>query len=281
MLARRNRYRMPSAAGVIVIAGALAAATASTTAASAPRVVRPATTPASPAVQPAMPTPPAVVPHHGRPFIPVQGDWEGTAGGFAASFDLVLDMARQQSAGVPRYGIQDLVILRPRACPLDAVHYGESIISGRLPSALGNHGDLGLHRFGLGGALSGKRSATLESGYSLASCHGTLTWHMHPAVRRTVANGNWTLHYSSGERSTFHVQGGGRLASSIRLPSSIGGCNGLQGTVDLFIGTQGRASITQSGVGLALRFASAHATGTLTASGCPSPLRLTATHSAG
>ncbi|HTU98088.1 MAG TPA: hypothetical protein VMF14_19715 [Solirubrobacteraceae bacterium] len=261
---------MPSVAAALVVVGALAAATASTTSASTAAVV-----------SPAKPTPPAVVPHHGRPFVPVQGDWEGTAGGFAASFNLVLDAARQQRAGVPRYGISDLVILRPRDCPPDSTHYSESIISGRLPSALGNHGDLGLRNFGLGGALTGKRSATLESHYSLASCHATLTWHMHPAVRQTVANGSWTLHYSSGERSTFHVQGGGRLASSIRLPSAIVGCNGLQGTVDVFIGTQGRASFAQSGVGLALRFANGHATGTLSASGCAGPLRLTATHSTG
>jgi hypothetical protein len=271
MLVRRNRHRIPPAAAVIVMVGTLAAVTASSTAAVTP-----------PAFEPAKPAPPAIVPRQGASFVPVQGDWEGTAAGFDASFNLVVVAGRQQRAGVPQYGIENLVILRPRACPPDPMHYGESIISGRLPSALGGHGALGLHRFGLEGALTSKRSATLTSRYSLASCHGTLTWHMHPAVRRTVANGNWTLRYSSGEHSAFHVQGGGRLATAIRLPSSIGRCNGLQGTIDLFIGTQGGAGFTQSGVGLALRFANGKATGTLTAGGCPGgPLRLSATHTGG
>ena len=72
---------------------------------------------------------------HGRSFIPVQGDWEGTADGFAASFNLVVDAVKQQRAGVPQYGIQDLVMLRPLACPPDPAHYGESIL-GR-PAAVG------------------------------------------------------------------------------------------------------------------------------------------------
>jgi hypothetical protein len=105
---------------------------------------------------------------------------------------------------------------------------------------------------------------------------------MHPAVRRTVANGNWILRYSSGEHSTFHVQAGGRLATAIRLPAAIAACNGLEGALDVFIGTRGASSITQSGVNLRLRFANGKATGTLSASGCTGgPLRLTASHGAG
>jgi hypothetical protein len=226
----------------------------------------------------ARPTPPAIVPAHGRPFIPVQGDWEGMANGFAASFNLVLDAVHQQRAGVPQYGIQDLVMLRPLACPPDPAHYGESILGGRLPSVLADHGSLGLSRFGLQGRLTGKRSAILQARYSLHSCHGTLAWHMHPAVRRTVANGTWTLHYSGGEHSTFHVQAGGRLATAIRLPDAIATCNGLEGTLDLFIGTRGGVSITQAGVTLRLRFSNAAAKGTLSATGCRGPLRVTATH---
>ncbi|MFZ1992933.1 MAG: hypothetical protein WAU75_02400, partial [Solirubrobacteraceae bacterium] len=213
----------------------------------------------------ARPTPPAVRPTHGRPFIPVQGDWEGSADGFAASFNLILDAVRQQRAGVPQYGIQDLVMLRPLACPPDPVHYRESILGGRQPSVLGDHGSLGLSRFGLQGAFEGERSATLHGRYSLPSCGGMLTWHMHPAVRRTVANGTWTVHYANGEHSAFRVQGGGRLATAIHLPRSIVSCNGLEGTVDVFIGTQGGATVTQSGVTLRLRFSNASATGTLSA----------------
>jgi hypothetical protein len=271
MLARRNVHRLSSAAAAIVAVAALAAAMATATSAAAP------------AVPPAKPTPPAVVPGQGRPFIPVQGDWEGTAGGFAASFNLVLDAVHQQRAGVPQYGIQDLVMLRPNACPTDPAHYRESIITGRLPSVLGDHGDLGLQRFGLEGALTGQGSATLGSRFALPTCHGTMTWHMRPAVRRTVANGNWSLRYGGGdEHSTFNVRAGGRLATAIRLPAAIAKCNGLQGTLDLFIGTQGGASVTQSGVSLRLRFANSKATGRLTASGCSGgPLQISATHSAG
>jgi hypothetical protein len=270
MLARRNRHRLSSAAAAALAMAALAAAMATaTSAAPAP-------------AQPSKPTPPAVVPGQGRPFVPVQGDWEGTAGGFEASFNLVLDAVHQQRAGVPQYGIQDLVMLRPNACPTDPAHYRESIITGRLPSVLGDHGDLGLQRFGLQGALTGARSATLESRFALPTCHGTMTWHMHPAVRHTVANGNWSLRYAGGEHTTFNVRAGGRLATAIRLPAAIARCNGLRGTLDVFIGTQGGASVTQSGVSLRLRFANAKATGRLTATGCSGgPLQISATHSAG
>lgn len=271
---------MLSAAAVgVVAAGALLAGAASATARPARAGVAWSVTPRA---KLARPTPPAVQPEHGRSFIPVQGDWEGTADGFAASFNLIVDAVRQQRAGVPRYGIQDFVMLRPLACPPDPAHYGESILSGRLPSVLGDHGSLGLDRFGLAGALTGRRSATLAAGYSLPSCHGTLSWSMHPAVRRTVANGTWSVRYSDGEHSRFHVQAGGRLATSINLPHSIARCNGLMGTLDVFIGINGGSAITQSGVTLTLRFANGRAAGALSAPGCSGgPIRMTAVHSDG
>ncbi|MGH2893931.1 MAG: hypothetical protein ACRDPM_11810 [Solirubrobacteraceae bacterium] len=265
-------------AAVILVVAVLASVMVSTTSA------QPLRTPASawraPKLELAKPTPPAIQPKHGRPFIPVQGDWEGTANRFAASFNLVLDAVHQQRAGVPPYGIQDLVLLRPLACPPDPTHYEESILGGRLPSVLGPNGSLGLSRFGLEGALVGRRSATLQGRYSLSACHGTLSWHLHPAVRRTVANGTWTLRYPGGEHSTFHVRAGGRLATAIRLPHAIVACNGLRGTLDVFIGTQGGSAITRAGVTLKLRFSNDNATGTLSAGGC-APLRVTAHHSGG
>ncbi len=273
MLARLDRHRMTSVAATILGVAALAAVPA--VASSAQRIHG-----SAPMAQPAQPTPPAIQPKHGRSFIPVQGDWEGTANGFSASFNLILDAFHQQRAGVPQYGIQDLVMLRPLACPPDPAHYGESFLGGRLPSALGDHGSLGLSPFGLLGQFTGKSSATLQGHYSLPSCHGMLTWHMHPAVRRTVANGSWTLRAGS-ERSTFHVRAGGRLATDIQLPKAIGTCNGLEGRLDVFIGTQGGSAITQSGVTLRLRFANDAAKGTLSATGCKAPLRLTATHAGG
>lgn len=279
MLARRTRHRLSTSAAGIVIAAALAGATASIT--SAQPIGTPSSSSPVSAAQPAKPTPPAIVPRHGRPFVPVQGDWEGTANGFAASFNLVLDTVRRQRAGVPQYGIQDFVMLRPLACPPDPVHYGESIIGGRLPAVLGDHGALGLSRFGLGGGFTARRAATLLGRYSLPACHGGLTWHMHPAVRQAVANGSWMLRYANGEHSTFSVRAGGRLATAIRLPAAIAACNGLEGTLDGFIGTQGGSSITQSGVSLRLHFANGKATGTLSASGCKGPLAATATHHGG
>ena len=272
-------YRPAPAAAALVAVAMVAAVTAGPTSAQ-PRRARAAAA-AAPRVQVAKPTPPAIQPTHGRSFIPVQGDWEGTADGFAASFNLVLDAVHQQRAGVPQYGIQDLVMLRPLSCPTDPAHYGEAILGGRLPSVLGDHGSLGLSRFGLDGQFTAKRSATLQGRYTLRACHRALTWHMHPAVRRTVANGTWTVHYPAGEHSSFHVRAGGRLATAIRLPRAIATCNGLEGTLDVFIGTQGGSAITQSGVTLKLHFANGHATGTLSASGCKGPLRVTASHSGG
>jgi hypothetical protein len=270
----------PFAALIVVAAALSAASTASAQPTRAPAASSPVSA-AQPA-KPAKPTPPAIVPRDGRSFVPVQGDWEGTAGGFSASFNLVLDAVRRQRAGVPHYGIEDLVMLRPLACPANPVHYGESIVGGRLPAVLADHGALGLSRFGLGGGFTGTRTATLQARYSLPSCQGTLTWHMHPAVRRTVADGNWMVRYADGERSTFRVRAGGRLATAIRLPAAIATCNGLEGTLDGFIGTQGGSSITQSGVSLRLRFSNGNATGTLSARGCKGgPLRVTATHPGG
>ena len=273
MLTRLTKHPVPSVAAitlvvvvvVVVVVAGLAAAAASATAA-----------------QPALPTPPAIQPSHGRSFIPIQGDWEGTANGFAASFNLVVDAVKQQRAGVPQYGIQDLVMLRPLACPPEPSHYGESILGGQLPSVLGDHGSLGLSRFGLEGAFTGERSAVLQGQYSLPSCHGMLSWHLHPAVRPAVANGTWTVRYSAGGHSTFHVRAGGRLATGVRLPDAIAACHGLEGTLDVFIGTQGGSAITQSGVTLKLRFTNGTAKGTLSASGCKGgPLRVAAHHSGG
>src|ERR1700729_2886223 len=114
---RPTGYRMSLPAAVIVMTAALTAAAASTASAQPTRA--PASSSPVSAAQPAKPRPPAIVPRHGRSFVPVQGDWEGTADGFAASFNLVLDAVRPQRAGGPQYGIQDLVMLRPLACPPD------------------------------------------------------------------------------------------------------------------------------------------------------------------
>lgn len=240
-------------------------------------VARPA-----PAVQLSKPTPPEVQPRAGRAFIPVQGDWEGTADGFTASFTLVLDTMRRQGAGAPKYGIEDLVLLRPVACPPDPSHYRESFLEGHLPSDLGAHGSLALDGLGLHGRFTGARTATLTAGYSLASCHGTQTWRMHPAVRRVVADGRWTMRYADGERSAFRVRSGGRLATGIQLPHLLAACNGLRGTLDLFVGVRGGSAFRHGGVTLSLRFADGSAHGTLSARGCGSrPWPVSAVRSGG
>jgi hypothetical protein len=194
----------------------------------------------------------------------------------------VLDTSRPSRAGTPQYGLKDLVMLRPLACPPSAAHSGESILSGRLASPLGQHGSLGLTRFGLKGGLTGARSATLSRGYALPGCRATLTWHMHPAARRTVADGAWTIHWGGGEHAAFRVQAGGRLATSIHLPRSISACNGLSGTLDVFIDGGGQARISRGGVTLRLRFVNGQASGTLAARGCSGgAARVTATRAGG
>lgn len=274
MLGRANTHRAlrwPAIAAALS-AGAVIAASAAQAQPRTPAQAIPPTT---------RPTPPPMQPRHGQAFTPVQGDWEGTADGFSASFNLVLDATRRSAAGTPQYGLQDLVVLQPTACPVSAARYGESFMTGRRPSALGQHGSLGLARVGLQGSFTGARSATLSSGYSLRGCRGTLTWHLHPAVRPIVADGAWAVHWPGGEHSTFRVQAGGRLATSIRLPRSIAGCNGLSGTVDLFIGARGGAAVSQGGVALKLRFVNGRAAGTLTATGCSQGTRVTASRTGG
>lgn len=102
LIARLDGHRILSAAAVgVVAAGALLAGAASATARPALAGVAWSVTPRATL---ARPTPPAVQPEHGRSFIPVQGDWEGTADGFAASFNLIVDAVRQQRAGVPGTG---------------------------------------------------------------------------------------------------------------------------------------------------------------------------------
>jgi hypothetical protein len=277
MLGRANTHRSLrwlAIAATAVSAGATLAVTAASQA--RPRGLAQAAPPTT------RPVPPPVQPRSGQPFRPVQGDWEGSTGGFPASFNLVLDATRRSRAGTPQYGLQDLVMLRPLSCPRSAAHHGESVLSGGRPSTLGQHGSLGLARFGLQGGFTGPRSATLTGRYSLPGCRGTLTWHLHPAVRRTVADGAWVIRWAGGEHSTFHVQAGGRLATSIRLPRSLAACNGLSGRVDLFIGIRGAAAISLGGVTLRLRFVNGRADGTLAATGCsPGAARVTASRTGG
>jgi hypothetical protein len=117
------------------------------------------------------------------------------------------------------------------------------------------------------GGVSGPRAAWFRGVYGSPtgnSCHGRLTWHFHPAHRRPVQDGTWMLHLSDGERESFRVSVGGRLATGIGLPPQC-----TLGGVDLFIGTDGMAA--NSDVGIVLHFSRTTATGTLTIQGCAHP----------
>jgi hypothetical protein len=218
---------------------------------------------------------PLIHPRHGQPFTLALGDWEGTAGGFPASFSVVL----HRRAGVPSYSIGDVVLLRPHSCPTASDSYSVTPIQPSRPTPVGGHGGLGLTHFALGGSFTATRSATLSARANDGSCSGTLTWHMHPRRRPPVTDGTWRLRFNDGESSTFRVLGGGRAAAPIRLPAALTRCNGVSGTVNLFIGASGLATISQPDLRVRMQFGRGRATGRVNAggSGCSGgPIRLTA-----
>jgi hypothetical protein len=220
-----------------------------------------AAAPAPTAHTPAAPAPP-IQPQQGRPFTPTQGNWEGMAGGLGASFQLGFD------PGSGRYVLTRLVLLRPNACPTDPARYSEFFLQAPARVPLGPSGSLRFGAAGVHTALTGTGAATLTSTYRIGSCTGTLTWHMRPARRVAVQDGAWTVRFGGGPSARFSVGSGGRLARAIPLPSPPSGCSGLRGAVDLFISASGRATFSQSGVTLSMRFARRTATGTLRVAGC-------------
>ena len=116
--------------------------------------------------------------------------------------------------------------------------------------------------------LEGDGAATVTSDYQIGSCAGTLTWRMHPARRVSVDDGAWTIRYGSGAPARFDVDSGGRLARALPLPPVPSGCGGLRGSVDVFIAASGRATLRQTGLSMAIRFARRTATGTFHIPGC-------------
>jgi hypothetical protein len=192
---------------------------------------------------------PPITLRSGQSFRPTLGDWEGTANGLPASFQLSYGRTR----GSARYGIDQLVALRPATCPATAGRYAEDVIASTVATPLGAHGSLGLSRFTFGGSLSGARTATLTRPYHVAGCSRTLSWKMHPATRRAVSDGVWKASYGGGS-GTFHVLANGRLATAITVPSSITRCNGMAGKFDLFIGPNGTARISQPGLRATIQF---------------------------
>jgi hypothetical protein len=209
----------------------------------------------------------------GRSFRPTLGDWEGTVNGLPASFALSYGNTDRSQP----YGIADLVAVRPAACPARTGHNVEDVIAASVAAPLGAYGALGLGSFGLGGSLSGARSATLTRA---AVCGRTLSWNMHPASRRAVTDGVWTARYSGGGSTTFHVVGGGRLATAFVIPTALTRCNGLAGKLDIFVGPRGTATLSQSGLRVSIAFGRRSGSGRINSdgSGCAGgPFRFSVT----
>jgi hypothetical protein len=223
---------------------------------------------------------PTLQAHTGKAFVPILGDWEGTVNGFPASFLLRYDTNLPQRPGRPQYGLTHIVALRPNACPASSVRYSEAVVDGQIASQLGTWASLGLSPFGFGGGFTGRRAATLSSHFSLKSCSGELTWNMHPASRRVVNTGAWSVKFSGGATGKLTVLAGGRLATGFGIPAALTTCNGLEGAVDAFIAPNGTARISDSVLSLTMQFSRRTATGQLNAggSGCAGgPIKFTAT----
>ena len=133
-------------------------------------------------------------------------------------------------------------------------------------------GSFNLRPEGVRGGLTRPRAARLTASYRIAAtgtapaCQGTLTWHLHPALRRRVQDGTWELRFSDGESETFRVDGGGREATGITFPS---GFDCRLGGVDLFVGAGGRATWADGGTQVSLDFSRRSASGQMT--GMPPP----------
>jgi hypothetical protein len=224
-------------------------------------------------------TPPAIRPAHGKPFVPVQGDWEGTAAGLAASFQLSFDERLPQRPGIPRYGFSQVVLLLPASCPVRAAVYNVEQAGTGVPTQIGAHGALALTKYGVTGTLTSPRTATMSVRYGSGGCHRTLTWTLHPASRVTVDDGSWTARFKDRELEPFVVTGAGRLAEGLNLPNLMRACGGVQGALVVFIGADGIATFDGADLKATLRFSATRAAGTLNSgSGCPGgPIHFSAT----
>jgi hypothetical protein len=212
------------------------------------------------------PTGPPILLAGGKSVTPALGDWEGTVGGLPASFDLTRD-PHARGANLPAYGIDQLVAIVPAGCPASMAQVREVQLASHGPVRLGSGGTLGLGHVGFGGALTSGRAATLTRDFHLSGCSGTQTWHMHPALRLPVSDGHWTVHFGGGTAGTFSVIDGGRLAAAIPLTKQLGLCEGLTGTVDVFIGPRGTATSDDPELRVSLRFTKGSARGSFTSAG--------------
>jgi hypothetical protein len=184
---------------------------------------------------------------------PRTGDWEGVAHGFHASFELIHNPANAAYGAKP-YGMYDLVTTMPGSCPVDE---GQLFItdegSRKYQVLISRSGEFPWHGGGKPiGSITGSRSAREHASYDVQdgsqTCRGTLHFRFHPAHRRPVADGSWTLAFADGEHQRVRVTDGGRV-TSIGFPKIEPKCPGqprgpLFGGMELFIPADGRVDQT-------------------------------------
>lgn len=204
----------------------------------------------------------ALLGHGGRLFVPLTGDWEGEVDGLPASFQIVYKPGLAALYHRSPYGVANLLMFLPTACPVSPIAYQEETIAEAPDLAmLEADGRYGLTKTeNVYGGLTGPHTAILSQPLDLYGlleadrCPTKLTWKMHPAERQPVSDGTWSLAFADGESATFIVSAGGRLARDIPLPAGLGteSCPGPSGGVDLFVHPNRTASQTDSRLGMAV-----------------------------
>jgi hypothetical protein len=188
----------------------------------------------------------------GHKFVPVTGDWEGSANGFPASFELTYEPGFS-----PPYALSDFVSVRPASCPVGANPNTAETLDGTAPASIGAGGSFELAKYDLYGGLTGTRTAKTWFNISYAapvppSCPKRVTITLHPvAHRKPVDDGTWKLRFSDGEAVEFKLTGGGRLATA-GIPNEVARCYPMAlsppgGSFLLFIGADGIATGGWSG----------------------------------
>jgi hypothetical protein len=207
---------------------------------------------------------------HRHRFVPVTGDWEGSADGFPASFELTYEPGFS-----PPYALSDYVSVRPQSCPVGAEPDIAETLDGTGLASIGAGGSFELAKYDLYGGLTGTRAAKTWFNISYAvpvpaSCPKRVTIALHPvAHRKAVDDGTWSLRFSDGETGTFKLTGGGRL-SAVGIPNEVAHCYPMElsppgGSFLLFIAPDGVATggWPEQNISATLSFKQKSATGQL------------------
>jgi hypothetical protein len=230
---------------------------------------------------------------HGHRFVPVTGDWEGTADGYPASFQLLYE----PGFSIP-YAVENLVRFEPGSCPNGVYPSVSPLIDSEGPASMASTGSFGVGKYDVYGGLTGTRSAHLWStisyeGTAQPGCLDRLDLHMHPAHRDRVRSGTWLLRYTDVSQDV-KVVGGGRIVEGIGIPPETDRCypnyitppSGLGDQLEAFIGPTGQASNTFGyyGISVALNFEANTAAGQMVIhnQACPDasfPITASYTHS--